>query len=389
LNVPELSKTWLNGNPSETNNFRRQNTFDFRISSSNRFYNESKWYFEVNPFAAINGGGVRSIEKRSWDGYYEKSDDKNSDFGVGAGSEIRYGYGRVEPVEDMRQLVYILNDLKKAGRLKRDLTQEETILLAEKLSILKNRRFLDSRLRLIEEMAEIEKVMTEMDLIVENDALFFSTINDYWTMAANPMRSSGSRLSLGVKPQINYSKDGNSNKTSDNSHTISSSTSETRNRVFNSLISASYEKFKPINLYWQQDYNLGISVYYANINTNNVFENNETSYNYLLSQLEGIYSLKYFPNSRTSYSGNAIMRLKRIVNSYMPSSDADFLQNEIESYVYLSAVRYFSPQLSLSGSLGIDYSYRNQPSSGSSIAQFKNRNSGSLTIGLGMYYILF
>jgi len=250
LGIPSLSKSWNKHTMVELENSTRRYSFGFDFTSANRFYSSKKKYFEIDPTIVINNSSYRHFSEAFYTDPASNYNNliKNSDLNLNLESDFRVGVGRVEPVEDMRQVLYILEDLKTAGRLKRELSQEETIQLAEKLAVLKNKRFLDSRLRLIEETIEIEKILSEMDLITEYDALFFATVNDYWSMAPNPGRSSGKRISLGVKPSYNSSQYKNYTELQEFSpDTITSDEYLNLENGFRVNFSAFYENYKPLD----------------------------------------------------------------------------------------------------------------------------------------------
>ena len=87
---------------------------------------------------------------------------------------IGIGIGRIEQVQDARQAIYLLDDLSKKGVLSRQLTNNEVFSLAQQMSKIKNKRFLDSRLRLIEEVTTIDA------FFVNNGSSFEEYIDSYF-----------------------------------------------------------------------------------------------------------------------------------------------------------------------------------------------------------------
>lgn len=391
MTIPNLSKSWVNNNASKFANLSSNSNLSLSLSSSNRFYNESKRYFEINPAISISNSGSRYF-------YEYNYDDPTSNYNIeykyntlnfNLESDFRIGTGRVEPVEDLRQTVYIITDLQKAGRLKREPTNDEIMQLAEKLALLKNKRFLDSRLRLIEETTEIEKIMKEMDLIAEYDAVYFSTVNDYWSMAGNPSRNAGSRLSFGIRPSIRHYNTGNKNTTQEFSP--DTTYSNEYNNIQNGYIfraSAKYEKFKPIDLYWQEDFNAEVFSGVQNLKYD--YENpiNTSEANVLVSGLSGNYSLKYYPNSRTSYYGNAGMLFqfgKGEEDAYPDGTKHRLFTADLG----VGTTYYFSPQFTISGSAGISYLNQNNTSSFYSIAAYPLKNSINMNLNISLLYKMF
>jgi hypothetical protein len=391
LSFPWLSNGTINYLTSEQNSKSRNSSLNFVLNSSNRFYFGSQWYFEIKP--DINLNSRASHRESRWDDTVRFSNTRQdySDFSVSLGSDFRYGKGRVEPVEDLRQVVYILSDLQKAGRLKREITQDEAMMLAEKLSALKNRRFLDARLRLIEEMIEIEKIMIEMDMITDNDAAYFSTVNDYWSMTSNPFRSHGKRLSLGVYPSYNYNDSKSANSIIRfNPDTVISSETHIGQNGYSVNLSARYEQFKPVNLYWQQDYSAELFTDFLGRKNEDWISETHYSTNMIVMGMTGNYSLKYYPNSRTSYSGNAGLTYQN-----GNGKEEDFLAKPDVKYKYfranlgLSAGYYFSPQLTVNGSVGLTYMNQFNTTLYYNHSIYPQSNEASLYLSLGLLYKLF
>ena len=70
---------------------------------------------------------------------YDKSNELANNLSAYLNAGI--GYGRIEPVSDLRHSIYILEDLLKNESLKRIPNKEEVFAVASKISELKNKRF--------------------------------------------------------------------------------------------------------------------------------------------------------------------------------------------------------------------------------------------------------
>jgi len=399
LDFPDFRKNWGDNTTSDSESSTKQSSLNFNFRSGNRFYFDAKYYLEFNPdvrilyTASYADRIAHFVDTVSNNG--SKSESTSLTYSLA--SDFRFGKGRVENVEDLRQVEYILKDLQKAGRLKREITQEESVQLAEKLNLIKNRRFLDSRLRLIDEMVEIEKVMTEMDLISDNDAAYFSTVYDYWSMTANPVRSSGTRTSFGVRPSF-YATDDKS--TYDlirfNPDTIYSDEWRVQRNGYSILISALYENYEPIDLYWQQDYSAELFVDFQNFNNGLIQTEVHTSYDMVVFGATGNYSLKYYPNSRTSYSGNAGITYQNAIGkeeffvspSYQETKD-DGKYSYFRTNVGLSAERYFSPQLTITGSVGLSYMNLYSTTFVYNNSNYAKNNEIGMYLNFGLVYKMF
>jgi hypothetical protein len=359
LDFPNISGNSFSIQGSETKSKSRHSYINFSAYSINRFYSKSKWYFEADPNIQLSSSWYQSIYRYRYSDPAQNNDfeSETSHLSGNVSTDFRIGKGRIEPVEDLRQTLYILDGLKKAGRLKRDLTQDETVLLAKKFSALKNRRFLDSRLRLIEEMIEIEKIMNEMDLVSDNDAVCFATVNDYWSMTANPSRSAGSRLSLGIKPFYSSDDVDASNSISYfNPDSVFSTENHTMHNNYSIYLNASYERYKPLNLYWQQDFSAEIFTQIYSVNDKNLTFDNSTGYNMYFAGAKGFYRLNYYPNSRTNYSGIVDISYKNGTGTEKAPITEDVKYKSFNGNLSLGTTYYFSPHLTLMGSAGVRYS---------------------------------
>lgn len=391
VTLPNLSKSWTNTNTSKNENLSRHTNFNLNLSSNNRFYNEAKQYLEISPIISVTNSNSRYFYEYTYDNAasnYSNEYNYNT-LNINMEADLRAGVGRVEPVEDLRQTVYIISDLQNAGRLKREPTNDEIMQLAENLALLKNKRFLDSRLRLIEETTEIEKIMKEMDLIAEYDAVYFSTVNDYWSMAGNPSRSAGSRMSFGVKPSIRHNN--YSNKTTTIEFSPDTTYSVDYNNIqngYNVRASAMYEKFRPIDLYWQEDFNVELFSGFQNLKYD--YENpiNTNNANVLVSGISGNYYLKYYPNSRTSYYGNAGILAE--IGKGKEDAYPDGTKHKLfTAQVGAGSTYYFSPQFTISGSAGLSYLGQNNTSSLYSWSGYPIKNTISANLNISLVYKMF
>lgn len=174
----------------------------------NRFYTEKNYYLEVSPAFLYS-----FTLNRNSDNYLEEPDvlpDSRINYNqnrIYLNTDIRLGKGRIEPIEDARQLIYILSELRDVNRLLREPEQIEMKEIAHEISKIKNKRFLDFRDRRKAELVYIDSVLQSYNLIAENDALYFVTLNDYWSFADLPDRSSGYRLSIGIGPGVDFVRD--------------------------------------------------------------------------------------------------------------------------------------------------------------------------------------
>jgi len=133
-----------------------------------------------------------------------------------------------------------------------------------------------------------------------------------------------------------------------------------------------------------------VALYSGFRNLNTDFESPliSTKADILVSGLISNYYLNYYPNSRTSYSGNAGI-IYEFGNGTEESVVEDTKYRNLRTYVSLSSTYYFSPQLTLNGSAGFSYNHLNNNSSFYSIATYPIQNSGNLYLSFSLKYKMF
>jgi len=115
-----------------------------------------------------------------------------------------FGYGRVENVEDARQTLYILDELQKQNRLKRQPTEAEIKEISEFITLQNNKRFFDSRIQKIEDLTLLDSVLNEKGLIEKSDATYFTTLMDMWNYGSQFQRKSGFEFFISVNYGFDY-----------------------------------------------------------------------------------------------------------------------------------------------------------------------------------------
>jgi len=270
---------------------------DFLISSNNSFFNQNKGFIEIDPYlsySSINERYHRYISSGS------TRDDNSDQFTTALSIPVLVGKGRIEPVEDVRLAIYILEELNKAGRISSLPTEEVIIELAKKISQIKRKRFFDSRIRKIEELQVIDSFLVANDIISANDINYFSVLNDQWDYAYGPSRESGFAISAGIDNYVSFNKL--------NQKTIIDNNDPTRsNRKENvyglgGLLKLRYAK--PINLYWQTSASLTTSYIVEFTRDPDQLDDAIKNFETNIFRTDLNYSLQFIPNSRTSIQFN-------------------------------------------------------------------------------------
>jgi len=335
------------GTENETNlinTLRNDSYYNFSFSSSNRLYNNQTLFLEINP-------KFRTTPQYS--AYTNKSDPEN----VSELKSRRYyselamplsiGYGRIEPVQDLRLAIYILEELNKHGKIK-ELPSEEVLLeMAREISKVKRERFFDSRLRLMRELEVMDAFLASRGIIASKDIGYFNILNDQWNYGSGPVRESGFYVKAGLDNKMSrlcdYTDINNVQTPDDEKYKENISS-------FGPFVRSRYEN--PINLYWQSsnDVTVGYRQYYYR------YPNNENSdYEQNLIYAEASASLIYLPNTRTSVALGITGYWEKYQNEYSNSTNESVTC--ALSPVVLDINYYVSPRLRVVWSSVYGYNY--------------------------------
>ena len=333
----------------------------------------NKWYFSKLFFMdyGINSNISYNFTQNKTKNQSEDSNEKQKAFSVNISPQLGIGYGRIENVQDARQAVYIANALSKKKVLTRNLSNEELFELSQIISTVKNKRFLDSRLHLIEEITSLDSFFEDKDLLADNGVAYFTTLYDMWQYGDLFSRKSGYEISFLVRPYYNY-------RNSKYTPTIREIINNTNQHHIG--LSFSYEK--PVKFNWQHSFAAEVfggvnSTSEQNKETGNDYKN-DTKYKSFSAFAN--YSLGYYPNTRTNIQVTASQEISK--NIY----DDD--GNSMNSYTMLGAnlYYYFSPNLRLTGNYGL--LYRPNRFKGNE-GHFSNSNSFSSSFSIRLTYSIF
>jgi len=327
---------------------------DYNYYKNNNYGDISKQY---NPNISLNLSGLRRYYQNEGKFFYEGLTDisfsfveskttntntniagtKNSqnNFTISLGAGI--GSGRKEKVSDLWQAYYILEKLKGQKSLERELTDKDIYEFASLASKLKNKRFFDSRLKEIAELKALDSLLNQQGLIKKTDIAYFTTLNDYWSYGSFPDRESGNVLKFNISPEY-----------SERHNKYNGASPETSHKT--SIISTiSYSSSKQLNLFWERDFNIILSnetlvkktgEYYGGFHDNNFNSNINFGY-------------RYFPDSRTSFSGYFGYSGYNEIVYDVPETDPSNWTNSL--HFSLNAYYYLSSRLQISGSYYLDY----------------------------------
>ena len=330
---------------SPVNPFEKEDQYYFDLSGgfSKRNYSRAdKWFTHLAPSFYAN-----------WHNYYERPIENSSDFKSKSFSnylrlrpelKLGGGFGRIEPVGDIRRAIYMLEDLMKNDRLTKIPAKNEVYQLADKVAELRNQRFFDSRLRRIYEIKSLDSTLTDMNLVDESDATYFTSLNDMWGYGQEN-RYSGNRIEFNLIGDLNYSRN-KSKTTNDDSMVTRKNSEENFYEAVGGIIS--YDSYKPKGLKRERYFGIDLSM-------EHIFDDAYHSpvYDYNIFNLNSKYRVRWFFNTRT-YASFSI-RETLAFNDYAKNEEEflDYMQSTTSFNGYISY--YFSPRLRGSFSTSIYY----------------------------------
>jgi hypothetical protein len=314
-------------------------TANFTLQSINRVYLKNKLFLEADPYISYNS----SIYRYQTD---DLPNDNRDNISLQSGSlsiPLSIGYGRIEPVEDARLAIYILEELSRAGRISGTPSEEVILEMAGEISKIKRERFFDTRIRKIAELHVIDSFLIANDLVSSDDITYFSILNDNWDYSGGPQRESGFLINTGLSNMISMS----SNKRDIYYSSGDSTNINIRNSdyLIGGFINMRYAK--PLNLYWQTSatfqtsYNLEFDRYPGDSDVIQADSDARVFGAYLSGEIE------YLPNSRSSFR-LSVSGIYRNANSDLSMNIGEFenisvsdntlsLSQAFDMYYYISS----------------------------------------------------
>ena len=357
----------LSNKISNNNNYHSLTSGYF--SNSNRFYFSKNYFFGTYLYLTSQYSYLKSKTLTNEDSINIESKIRSSALSTQISPTISIGKGRIEPVTDIIQSMYIFKELEKKGLIIKNPNKKDINKFAELISKIKNERFFDSRLKQMYELEKIDSFLISNNFISKQDIKYFTVLNDNWLYAGNNNRVSGTRTSINFSPV--YWDNHNKQLYSDSSKYI-------RNQFFNIQSKLSFYTSKPLSLYWHRTISADVGYDSPEILNNNDSILSHSFYQDIAVSFSVGYD--YYPNTRTyfnllfsaGYNNNSIHNLFPVHNK------------SINSEIDLSAYYYLSPRLRLSLNGKTYYNYLNNTDS-------ENLTSGIFTFTVygGLEYSLF
>jgi hypothetical protein len=310
------------------------------------------WFLEVDPNVFVTTSTNRYYQDVSSTSFRKNSSDR---YVTSLAVPVSIGYGRIEPVQDARLAIYIIEELYKAGRIEGSPSDEVILELAREISKIKAERFFDSRIRKVRELQVIDSFLVANNIISLNDINYFAVLNDQWDYASGPVRETGYSISAGIDNKIIFEKDIQETAL-DNNIPDKQDNSDKIYRI-GGFLSLKYAK--PHNLYWQSSASL--QTFYNREFTKfpaEVFHLNDFSTNIFRSNIN--FKLQYLPNSRTSIEAS--------LSAYYQTSVSERSEGEVMVTSYkvsrdhfdvfpgINMYYYFSPQLRVQMNASLNFS---------------------------------
>lgn len=353
----------------ESFNKQRQTISNFGYSTSNRYYNAKKQFFEIG--ASVDGRySASNFKVTSISGVDFVGIDRSNGRAVDLFLPVGLGTGRIEPVQDARMATYILDDLYAAGNLTKQPGQQEMLKLAEAITKVKNRRFFHPRLKKIAEITAIDSAIRQMGINSETGASYYTAINDNWEFAYMPGRQSGRRLSFQILPAISFTALKSNTRTESVSQTLPLYIMDVeryqQHLQYQLGAGFDYRMENPVSLAWQHSTRAGVSYVYQawnrkqiikDLNTSPIETKTDSYMPFINAHL--MHAIGYYPNSRTSFSlmGSLFyeQRLKIVQTDDFNLAPAYY---GIYPAVGFAGDYYFSARLQLSFTAGSEYVFQ-------------------------------
>jgi hypothetical protein len=282
-------------------------------------FNKNNWFLNFSPDLSgsyMNDNSISQNRKR-------KSYILNSSVGLGIGK------GRIEQVQDFRQAVLIISELKKRDCLAKDISESEMYEFADLISQLKNQRIFDARKRKETDLMALNSFLKEKGLIDKIDISYFTGLEDLWSYGGLQVRESGNQIQFLVTPNYylyNYAVD------------LNDATEEKERLNYNLF----FVSKKPLSIKWQRDFVVGLQHIFTK-NIRNRYNSILPLPNFFNSTAYVNGKVGYYPNTRTYISCSADLSLTNFSYSEIWKDSSNTFTASVSSYGYY----YISERLRL------------------------------------------
>ncbi len=329
-------------NEKNLNNNQERKRHNLNIGIEGSYLNHL-YYLQNDKHFLILGGSMQ------YGAFYNKLNDdleevKRKSFSMlnplGLEATLGHGHGRIEYVDDMIEAIYIMKELSGNKQLIKEFDEKSLKSFADQITLMKNERYFDYRLYRQKSMKVLSEKLKELGLVDKESISIFNTIMDYHFQANFRERTSGQKIEYSLSPGFDYFLEEEQDGQTALKHNW------IRSRI---AAKVNYENSRPLSLAWQRSFNLKFryQIQEDKETYDDGTEKEEDQYEENRIQLDGQYSLGYYPNTRTSIVSGiqaSFFNLKTDINGW-----------EGMGSLFSTINYYFSERLRLNVNLQLTY----------------------------------
>lgn len=343
----ENSQNSIEGLDQQTDQSTVGSNLSYRTEA---LYYRGKRYVGVGVATGINYQASHyQYEQTGTTNQLDATDNRN--FSVNLAPRFTLGWGRIEQTDNAWQAVQLIRSLQRANRLAVVPSEEVITRLADRITLLRNRRAFDHRLKTIADLVELDSTLSAFTLVAKGDVVSFAAVNDIWSYAPHPDRAAGSRWYAGIESSVSWHHRFDRHKVV---NPVAGNVNEERTREYNTQnyrLVAGFLCGKPLSMEWQRTMIVELKGGYENnYNTADAGTRLAPSVS-LQSALE----YGFFPDTRTSlttgFSGFFNLTSVEYIQTDPAYSDGAGFDSErlaANLRAYSRYSYYLSPSLSLS-----------------------------------------
>lgn len=316
------------GNISYTNTKTRDTYYsDSPIAVTNRIqlngYKKARYYSKENFFFGLGYELYYSFNTSSLDQFINTNrTEKHIDHFGYLKIPLSVGIGRKYPVYSIHKSNWIYSELQRNQCLNRTVTEIEIEQMAHLLDENVYIRYFDYRYKSIQDLSRVDSLLRIQNIVNEQNIVYFTTLYDMYYYSSGANRYRGNSIEAGIRPQFFYSYN-KTTTTTDSAENIFKFELKTLRPLF----FVEYQKFKPINQYWQMDYSLR-----GEYGLKSVLKDDENlTPDYDLKSIEAKAILSHYPNTRTKFTASLTLLYG---NKYSGVNDPYYLDYYNDSFSY-------------------------------------------------------
>lgn len=327
------------GQKTDDDDFNRGSTISY--STGTRFYKGRRFY-EIGGTGDVNFSASSSKYTATTDQHENSIENNTSQFAVSFDPRLLVGRGRIEQTSNAWRALQIVRALQRADRLA--VVPEEEIItkLADQVTLLRNRRVFDGRLRAISDLIRLDSTLISLGLVSKSDIASYAAVNDIWSYGGAPDRPSGSRVYIGLAPGINWGSQYRKYNSKADSTQVQDVKTTTESNYQHYNIVAGLRCEKPVSTEWQRSFWVEAT---AGLLTNELTWATHAGFS-PSADLTSSFSYGYFPNTRTTLTAGVSGNLSWLSMKYdVQSGGSDFNNQKYSNFSYslkaVASVEYY------------------------------------------------